>query len=222
MNNFKIIQNPNDHFGQLEWNDKLAIAASHELSIASTTIEEKRLRLKRKVFCFNHPNSIHEYSIKILAHPKFPLMKQLNEFIRRTGESGCISNWLKRYRLKAEKQPKLQYTTVTIQGFVSSAAVYVCLSFFALFVIAMEILVDRKVKAPDSAPVWRYIEMSIDPYRHFLLNDLDFSRGTNHSTKLLFIFRSKISCTINFFHKITNYSFKRKIFLKLTSRKFRG
>lgn len=176
VNRFEVIHDPNDYFDQLDWNDRLAIAASHELSISSTSEEEKRLRLKETIHCFKHPENIHKYSVKMLANKNFSLLMELNRFIQGASESGCIEKWLKSYRLVEQKQPIYQYATTTVEHFLYIIAFLFWIVLFAFSVIVIERYVHAKVRTPDTFAFWRYFEMLvIDSDRHFLLDDLDWS-----------------------------------------------
>lgn len=175
MDKFEIIRDPNDYFGQLEWNDKLAIAASRELFTSSTSIEERRLRLKKTVYCFIHPDYIHQYSLKILANKNFVLVKELNRFIQKVSENGCIVKWLKRYRFASEKQPIYEYATATAQSFVSPLAIGLCLFLLASSAIIAEWFIYRMTRTPNSSKFWQFVQMLIDPDRYFLLDNVDWT-----------------------------------------------
>lgn len=174
LNKFKIIRDPNDYFDQLEQDDKLAVAASREFFISSTSVEERRIKLKKRVHCFNHPEHIHEYSLRILVRKSFPLLEELNGFIERVGENGCVDKWLKRYRFAAEKEPIYQYAVATVASFASPWIVGMCIFVLELFVITTERIVYSKVRTPNSSKLWQYIEMLVDPNRYFLLDNIDW------------------------------------------------
>lgn len=175
LDKFKIIRDPNDYFEQLEQDDKLAIAASRELFVSSTSVEERRIRLKKRVHCFNYPEHIHEYSLRILARKDFPLLKELNGFIERVNENGCIDKWLKRYRFVAEKQPIYEYAIATVESYASPSFVCCCIFLLALFTTMIEMIVYSKVRTPNPSKFWRFMEIIVDTDRSFLLDDLDWN-----------------------------------------------
>ncbi|XP_031634347.1 uncharacterized protein LOC116347768 [Contarinia nasturtii] len=94
LDQFKMVYQPSDYIDQLEWNDKLAVALSRELSRSPTGKDNDS---SLKIYCFEHPNNIYEYPLKVLMHKKFSYAKELNTFIRFARECGLIDKWLKEY-----------------------------------------------------------------------------------------------------------------------------
>lgn len=106
----------------------------------------------------------------------FPLINELNQFIEQAKDSGLITKWLKGNRFEPflEKPPEFQFIEINWVAIITLFSICLSILSLASVVLIIEIIVDKKVRAKNSARYWRYIEMSIDPYRHFLNNDLAY------------------------------------------------
>lgn len=170
MQQFEISDNLNEHLLGLEWNDKLAIVSSH------MDIQYDKY-LPSLVFCFNHPNIIHTYSLKMLMHKRFPLAKELDKFIQRSFEVGLMAKWLggNAHEIPLEKPPKFQFIQIVLETISFTVVLSMALILFSISVLLIEIIIDKRVRAIDSNKLWRYIEMMIDPHRYFLLDNLNYN-----------------------------------------------
>lgn len=161
------MKNPNEYIDELIWNDKLAVAISYA-----------RVQSDRSIFtssfCFDTFNSINGYSLKFLMRKDFPLINELNEFILRATDSGLITKWLKgkRFETLKEKPPQFQNISIGISSIIVLLFICAGMLLFGLSILVIEIIVDTKVREENSAQFWFYIQMIIDPYRYFLLNDV--------------------------------------------------
>lgn len=104
----------------------------------------------------------------------FALINELNEFILRATDSGLINKWLRGKKFETLKEKPQQFQNISIGISSIIVLLFICTGMlvFALSFFIIEIIVDKKVREEISARFWRYIEMSIDPYRYFLLNDV--------------------------------------------------
>lgn len=160
----------NNHLRQLESNSRLAVATSIE------RIRKMRLSPERlNVHCFKNQKSIHEYSLKILATKEFRFMNELNEFIGRASSCGLISKWLSGNQLKISSKfnALTEYNEMNVEKSGGIFLVIGCLMILALFVVTLERIVYKKVRTPNAAKMWQYVEKAIDPNRYFLLETLD-------------------------------------------------
>lgn len=159
---------------ELSWNGTLALATS------SAIVQSDRLNA-RSIYCFEKSENIYDFSLKILMHKKFRLVHDLNKFLKQATETGLINKWSKRTNFAGKSS---QFQNYEAANKINTVLVIIWtlmnLSAFAVFII--EIFVDKKVRAKNSAPIWRYIQMSIDPYRYFLLNDWAYPQLTPITT----------------------------------------
>lgn len=158
-----MVNDSSECLHELEWNNKLAVAISRELSISSKEVGSD------SVYCFDFPNNIYENSINMLLHKNFPHSDDLNRFIRFARESGLILKWLNQYR-SYNRQFQSTYTALRLETIIILLALIGCMIFLATGTLIFERIVNRKVQTPNSKRFWQYSQVIIDPYRHFLLN----------------------------------------------------
>lgn len=107
---------------------------------------------------------------------EFALQTELHQFITNLIEGGFIVKWEKRnlFGSFVEKPPAFQYITVTIE--LISVLLIICINLIAgsILMLIAEFIIYKRVRTHGAARIWRFIEMMIDPYRHFLLNDLTY------------------------------------------------
>lgn len=167
-----MVNYPELYFEQLEWNDKLAVAVSYELSLSFLRIGGNRCDPKTKIYCFDAANSIYDYGLKILMRKDFPLINELNQFILYASESGLINKWLMGNRSLTEKKPLFEYVSFKAESLIVALMIFIGMILLALIVIIVETIVHKKIQGQNFIPFWHYVEIMIDPYRHFLLEDL--------------------------------------------------
>lgn len=174
---FKVFEHPSDYFVELEWNNKLAVAALYEESRSKT--KQSPIEFKKDIYCFGQENIIYEYSLRMLARKDFPLLNDLNIFIRRVSECGLIDKWLKSYRsLEEDKNNRLSYSAYKLENLYFLLVICITLKMLALMTFILEKTTFRKIQTPHARPFWRYVEIIIDPYRHFFLRHIDWSKHT--------------------------------------------
>lgn len=165
LNKFEIVSNPYEqHLRQIKDNDKLAVAVSFE----HLKNEEQITRLN--LFCFESPNHIYEYPLKILTSKNFQFLCELNGFIEMVSETGFIVKWLKGYKFEPilESETLLQFMEIKLEMF--SVFIVICgsLCVIASLVAALEITAHKKVQMKTVTKFWRIVEMILNPYRYLL------------------------------------------------------
>lgn len=135
-----------------------------------------QLGSKLKLYCFNNPNNIYEYSLKILMKKDFALVNELNRFIRYASDGGLIVKWLKgnRYNSNSEKLSKFSFSETNLNSLLFNLIIFCAVSTLSMIAFIVEILVDRNVQKKNCSTFWRYCQMFIDPYRYFFLENLWF------------------------------------------------
>lgn len=162
----EISDNFYDNLRQLEWNDKLSVAASR------MDVRNNR-QLSPLVFCFDYPNIIHDYSLKFLMRQQCSFMKELDSFIQRAYESGLMIKWLKgKTNIVVEKSSTFQYIQAKFKQ--TTVLLLICFGMllFAFFIFFIERNVANFCRAENPRRIWQFIEMMIDGQRHFLNYDL--------------------------------------------------
>lgn len=170
MEKFEITNDQNYNLRQLEWNSKLAVATSLE------RVRKMQLKSELKLYCFNNPNNIYEYSLKILMKKDFALVNELNRFIRYASDGGLIVKWLKgnTFISDSEKSSKFGFSEAHLNSLLFNGIIFCGVSTLSMIVFIAEMLVYKNVQKNVSSTFWRYCQMFIDPYRYFLLKDLWF------------------------------------------------
>lgn len=175
MNNFQVVKQPDRYFCKLQWDNKLAIAIPREQYRSRSETENLGFNYQNIAYCFDHPDVIYDYSLVMLVRNDFLLLNELNHFIRRAIDGGLVDKWLKRYRSFGIGKLDANDTTVKLETLFIELVIYLGIATLAFIIVLVERFVYGKVKTPNSKPWWRYIEMAIDPYRYFLLDDLDWA-----------------------------------------------
>lgn len=154
----------------MEWNSKLAVAISREHAHNNQFISTS------KFHCFENLEIIHGYSLKFLVREDFKYLNNLNEFIQMASSTGLVKKW----RMESEIRSKYKHIE-KIYGFLTFENFYV--TYFEWFVLEISItlilllerFVHRKVRKVNHSRIWTHIEMFIDPFRHFWLENKGFS-----------------------------------------------
>lgn len=167
MRGFEIFESPYDYLRQLTWNDHLAVAISLE------RVKNEQLISRLNLHCLSSPNNIHEYPLKILASKEYPFLTELNQFIQMAIENGLIVKWLKGIRLtpSSEKTSLYEYSGVSFESLVILIAIWCCIHLFNCFIAVVEKIAYEKVHVEKVQSFWRYVEMSINPDRYFLIGN---------------------------------------------------
>lgn len=164
---YKVVSDPYEYLQYLEWNDTLAVTASLE------TVKNDEFISKLDIFCFNAPNRIYEYPLKILTKKRFAHLMKLNQFIEIASEAGLILKWLKGFNFDVfEKEPLYQSADVEMETFFLLVVVTTCLHILAIFIIWLERRTFMKIHKETNARAWRFIDKTINPDRYFLNKSL--------------------------------------------------
>lgn len=164
LDKFTVTNVTFENFKRLNWNGKLALASSFE------RVQYLKSKSYFDLYFFNYPNQIHTYAPKFLMRPRFSFANELNKFIEQASNGGLINKWLKRYQLVYKGKDSNGYMYIKIENLALLLCIFVIIWLFTLFVLMIERIVFRKVRMVGSNRFWRYVEILIDPDRHFLMN----------------------------------------------------
>lgn len=164
LDKFTVTNVTSENFNRLDWNDKLAVASSFERA------QYLRSKSYFDLYFFDHPNQIHTHASKFLMRPRFSFVNELDKFIEQASNGGLINKWLKRYRLVSKGNDPDEYRYLKFENLAFHFGNSIIVWLFALFVLMIERIVFRKVRMVGSNRFWRYVEILIDPDRHFLMN----------------------------------------------------
>lgn len=163
LERFKICNNLDACLNQLDQNSKLAIAISYEHSQNSLSISSQS-----SYHCFSKSEIIYEYALKFLVRKNFPHLRELNEFIQRASASGLIEKW----RLKNQyrnNHPNDMFGYLTFEHFLGIVILGCFLWILFIIFLFIERFVYTKNRTTNPLRFWVFIEMVIDPHRHFML-----------------------------------------------------
>lgn len=168
LKNFEVFKDPNTYLHRLEWDNKLAVAVSREQMKNDETLS------RMHIYCFENPNHIYEYPMKILTTTKFRYFNELNRFIQMSSESGLINKWLKGTQFGQFGEEKLvpTYARVDMEVFVVVMILLITMLSLSIYVLYVERAMDKRDKSISNARFWRIIKMFIDPIRHYCMDDL--------------------------------------------------
>lgn len=174
LDNYRTVSNPYDHLQQLEWNDTLAVAVSLE------TVKNDEFISRLDIFCFDAPNRIYEYPLKIFAKKHFVHLTKLNRFLEMASEAGLIVKWLRGFNFDvSEKEPLYEYAVVEMEIFFILGIITTCLHVIAFLVIILERKAFIKIHTQNNSRAWQLIDKMINPERYFLKESL-YEINTKH------------------------------------------
>lgn len=158
-----------EYLHRLGWNDRLAVATSFD------HFRNDRI-LSKFVYCFDEANNIQTYPLKVFVRKDFPYQVELNKFIQYISENGLTIKWYKKHKFGPffERPPTYQFIEISIEMFLIIGSVAIIGLFVILLILLLERMVFKKIQSQGAIRLWHYIEMIIDPYRHFLLEDLSY------------------------------------------------
>lgn len=167
LRRFKIVESPYDHLRQLQYNDKLAVAVSME------RVKNEDLISRIDIYCFNHPDLIYGYPLKILVSKEFRYLTELNQLIQMASESGLIVKWLKKFAFGpiSDKPPLFVYTEINMESFMCFIIFMLLMQSFVIFLGVLEKRAYDKIHEPNVRSIWIYTDMALNPYRYFLLEN---------------------------------------------------
>lgn len=170
MENLKFFEQPNDlnnYLHQLKWNNNLAVASYF------TEVQNDQI-ISNFAYCFKDP--IFKFSLKMFMQNDFILINELNRFIQQAMETELFFKWLKEYQPNVlnNKVEKFQHFKVNVQMFTILFLICGGMLLLAFCIWIIEKIVHKNVRTPNSSTIWRFIEMIIDPDRHFWQYDLSY------------------------------------------------
>lgn len=174
LDKFEIITNPYQHLRELQFDERLAVGVSFE------HVQNDELVNRQNIFCFESPNHIYSYSMNVLTSKDFPYLAELNRFIKMASESGLVVKWLKGYTFGSvpEKKSSSEYVEVKLEMYVYLVLIALSLQILACLIAIIESTAFKKIHMDNARPFWRIIEMTVNPYRYFLMGDF-FDTETN-------------------------------------------
>lgn len=177
LQKFEIFKNPNVYLHRLEWDSELAVAVSRE------QVKNNESLSKLQIYCFENPNHIYEYPMKILTSKKFGYLNELNRFIQMSSESGLIDKWLKGSEFKnlGKEIYQSQYIKVDFDVFIVLVVFISLMLLFSFYVFYVERSIDKRNITKSDSPFWRIIKIIIDADRHFFMYDLYHYDKDKHS-----------------------------------------
>lgn len=107
----------------------------------------------------------------------FPLVDELNNFIKYSDQGGLILKWLKDYEWSQQKfeiDYHVDYESLSLEYIWGGLIIYCCQCLLAFTTVIAEQMIHKNARKPNAAKLWIYAEMFIDADRHFLLNKYDF------------------------------------------------
>lgn len=151
---------------QLIDDSKLAVAISIAHAYDSSPISPSQ------IYCFDGSETIHDYTLKFLVRKNFTYMNQLNAFIQMSSEGGLIKKWYSnssgRTRDEHFKQLDKQ---INLKHFHGLLAVEILMKAFTICMFLFEKYVYMKMQMLQPHRLWVFVEMIIDPDRHFMLEN---------------------------------------------------
>lgn len=162
---FKSCENLNTCLKQLEGNPKLAVAISREHALNNHLISASQL------YCFEKSEIIHSYHLKFLLNKEFLYKTQLDRFIQMASANGLIEKWYSKRRIKAsQKYTERSIGVLTMENAQKLFLEWLSFLLSTIVVLLLEIFIHNRVKN-SRLKIWKLIEMLIDPYRHFWLEN---------------------------------------------------
>lgn len=169
IENFEICTNLDFCLSQLEWKSKLAVAISREHAYNNQLISAS------KFHCFKNSEIIYGYSLKFLIREDFKYLNNLNKFIQMASTAGLVERWRTESQIRSKyKHIEKIYGFLTFENFYVPYIEWFVLEISVTLILLLELLVHRKVRQANHSRIWTLIEMFIDPFRHFWLENKSF------------------------------------------------
>lgn len=164
LSRFKICNDYIECLSQLEQNTRMAVAISYE--------EVRRIRRNSDLqfLCLKRPEIIHSFPMKFLVRKNFTHITELNEFIKAASASGLIEKFRSTRIQSSEQAEKATYGLVTFQHIAGGLLIFLCMLMYQFFIFFTEIVVHNQARNSNKKyrRFWIFIEMIINPKRHFL------------------------------------------------------
>lgn len=153
---------------QLDSNAKLAVAISREHALNNHLISASQ------IYCFEKHETIYIYPLTFLVRKHSRYITKLNEMIQLMTTNGIIEKWQSNFR--DQDQTRLNYKEkiyhqLTAVDLFGAFIILGCVELMAFATLVFEVFIYRKARKTNCWRLWLFIEMLIDPDRHFLLKD---------------------------------------------------
>lgn len=169
LKNFMVCDDLDVCLSQLNRNPKLAVAISREHAHNSRLISISEL------YCFDNFETIHKYALKFLIRKEFTYKSGLNHFIQMASAGGLIEKWRSISRIRSQyAYEKKFYGIITLENFYGIFLIFISILAHLILLHFFENIVNGKARKPNPFRFWLFIEMVIDPYRHFWLENVSF------------------------------------------------
>lgn len=146
----------------MSYDDELAVIVSRQY------VHNKHLMENTNIHCFNEPEILYSYGLKVFMRKDCRFINELNNFIKNAVEGDLIKNWL------AIEELHLQYDQVAsqynIQNVIGLLTVFVILYTLSFLCFISEIIIYKKVSQTNPSTFWFIAKIFIDPERYFLLD----------------------------------------------------
>lgn len=161
---------------KLQYNPKMAVAISREYVSSN--------RYYNFSYCFSRQEIIHSHTVKFMVRKNFFHLIQLNTFIQMTYTGGLIEKWKSINDAQIHRiSSGIEYNHLTFDHFRGMCFIWVSLILTAFLVFLLEKYIHKKNRQPNSSRFWKIIEMTIDPYRYFMLEDKMILSNKNKTLK---------------------------------------
>lgn len=162
LKNYQICHEIGDCLNQLKWNDRLAVGVSSHLARNYPPVPYTEMK------CFGDTESIRGRFIAMYVWKGHPLLAEILSLTNRAFESGLFVKWHR----EVQHSPKEMYKFPVVQFEVEHlGAALVCFSIFlfaAFVAFATELVIHKKLRAPNPHRFWILIDVIINDNRYFL------------------------------------------------------
>lgn len=147
---------------QLERNANLAVAVSRKHAHNSHLISIS------EIYCFEKFETIHEYALKFLLRKDFQLLDELNQFIQMASAGGLIEKWRSVSKIRSQAPNVRQFDgIIRLDTYYGIFIIFFTFYAHVIAFMVFEKVISKKAREPNPSCFLLFIEMVIDPYRHF-------------------------------------------------------
>lgn len=160
VENFEVSEDLDLCLSKLEENPTNAVIVSREYV--------RTMHQASQYYCFGRSDIIYEYALKMLVQKNFLYLNELNRFIKMSSENGLIGKW------RTENNSHFKYNfngkvirQLRLENAYGFLIMYAFQKSIIILLIFLEKCVYKKANEPNPSRFWLFIEMLIDPDRHF-------------------------------------------------------
>lgn len=160
---FKACEDLDICMKQLESNSKLAVAISYEHASHGQFSD---------IYCFKEPEIVHKHALKFLLPRNSSHLNNLNKFIKMTATSGLIKKWYSDSHIQPKyREQVVSNNQITMEKSFGLFLILGTLLLLTICIFFVERFVHRRLRTLNPYRFWVLLEMCIDPYRHFMLEN---------------------------------------------------